>query len=144
MLDELESLAVESGIIFAGNRNDTAAFYSAVDVLALTSLNEGTPLTLIEGMAFGKPWIASEVGGVVDLAGEEDSKQLEAGRSVRVCERGILFGSGDVDGFIEGLSMLVRDQGLRKALGDRGKRFVTENYTKERLVSDIRKLYRTG
>jgi glycosyltransferase involved in cell wall biosynthesis len=143
MKGELEGLAAESGIIFAGNRNDTAAFYSAIDIMALTSLNEGTPLTLIEGMAFRKPWIASEVGGVVDLAGEVEANDVEGGKSVTVCERGILFGSGDVDGFIEGLSLLVRDQGLRKSLGDRGKRFVTGNYSKERLVSDIRQLYRT-
>ena len=143
MKDELKSLAGDCGILFAGNRNDTAAFYSAIDVMALTSLNEGTPLTLIEAMAFGKPWIASEVGGVVDLAGEESGDDFDLGESVKVCERGVLFESEDVEGLIEGLSMLLKKSELSKAMGARGKSFVTANYSKERLVADIKKLYRT-
>ncbi|MCL5976745.1 MAG: glycosyltransferase [Nitrospirae bacterium] len=38
-------------IIFAGNRYDASNFYGGIDILAITSLNEGTPLSLIEGMA---------------------------------------------------------------------------------------------
>ena len=47
-----------------------ANIYPALDIVALTSLNEGTPLTLIEAMANARPVISTAVGGVVDLLGE--------------------------------------------------------------------------
>src|SRR5947199_752447 len=68
---EARSLGMESDVIFAGTRNDPENFYPALDIVALTSLNEGTPLTLIEAMANARPIIATTVGGVVDLLGEK-------------------------------------------------------------------------
>ena len=53
-------------VLFAGAR-DASAIYSSLDVVALTSRNEGTPLTLIEAMAMGRPVISTAVGGVVAL-----------------------------------------------------------------------------
>ncbi len=67
---ECDALGLREIVSFAGNREDVAAVYSALDVVALTSLNEGTPLSLIEAMANGKPVISSAVGGVIDLLGE--------------------------------------------------------------------------
>jgi len=71
---ELERLSVSLGldrdVIFSGNRRDPHNFYPALDIVALTSKNEGTPLTLIEAMANARPVIATSVGGVVDLLGE--------------------------------------------------------------------------
>ena len=57
----------KTDVIFAGGRKDPEYFYPALDIVALTSLNEGTPLTLIEAMANARPIIATLVGGVVDL-----------------------------------------------------------------------------
>jgi len=56
------SLGVQDDVTFMGMRDDPETFYSAMDVVALTSLNEGTPLTLIEGMANSRP-IISTAGG---------------------------------------------------------------------------------
>ena len=151
---ELETLAKGTGIVFAGNRTDPNAFYSAIDIVALTSLNEGTPLTLIEAMAFGKPWVAAAVGGVVDLAGtrisskfQVQSSKLESGEvkpdslNFEQCERGVLFESEDVRGLVEGLKLLLGNPELRTGMGVNGKSFVSDNYSKERLVKDISDLY---
>ncbi|HET6892020.1 MAG TPA: glycosyltransferase, partial [Pyrinomonadaceae bacterium] len=62
-----ESLGLTENIVFAGNRRDPENFFPALDIVALTSLNEGTPLTLIEAMVNQRPVIATNVGGVVDL-----------------------------------------------------------------------------
>ena len=71
---ELEAYARELGleedVVFAGTRDDPENFYAALDLVALTSLNEGTPLTLIEAMANARAVVATEVGGVVDLLGD--------------------------------------------------------------------------
>ena len=71
---ELERKTRELGIvdrvIFTGFRKDTGELYADLDLVALTSLNEGTPVTLIEAMCAGRAVIATEVGGVRDLMGE--------------------------------------------------------------------------
>ena len=137
----LEAEAVELGIrniTFLGNREDIRAVYAGLDVVALTSLNEGTPLSLIEAMASRKPVIATAVGGVVDLLGSETSEH--AGFSV--CERGIAVESGNADAFLKGLIYLLKNERLREDLKAKAHEFVKANYGKDRLVADIKRLYR--
>src|SRR4029079_9630859 len=110
--------------------------YPALDICALTSRNEGTPLTLIEAMANARPVISTTVGGVVDLLG----KVVEDGR-YSVCERGIGVRPSDVDGFAAGLGRLIKDKILRDQVGRRGFELVNQNYRKERLLDDIKDLY---
>jgi glycosyltransferase involved in cell wall biosynthesis len=58
-----EQLGLDKDVIFVGGRKDPEYFYPALDVVALTSRNEGTPLTLIEAMANARPVVATSVGG---------------------------------------------------------------------------------
>jgi glycosyltransferase involved in cell wall biosynthesis len=123
---QARSLGLQSQVIFTGGRRDPEYFYPALDIVALTSLNEGTPLTLIEAMANARPVVATSVGGVVDLIGED---------------RGIGVASGDEEAFASALQRLAADPQLQKDLGARGLEFVQRNYRKERLVEDIKRLY---
>lgn len=131
-----QDLGLDADVIFVGGRKDPEYFYPALDVVALTSRNEGTPLTLIEAMANARPVVATSVGGVVDLLGEvtEDGPY-------RVCRRGISVPAGDEEAFVAALSRIIRDRSLRQELGDRGLEFVEVNYSKERLFEDIKCLY---
>ena len=133
---QAQSLGLENGVIFAGGRKDPEYFYPALDICALTSLNEGTPLTLIEAMANARPVIATLVGGVVDLLG-----YVVADGQFKICERGIGVPAGDEDAFAAGLERLIKDKELRDKLGRRGFEFVDRNYRKERLLEDIKDLY---
>jgi len=126
-------------VTFAGSRKDPENFYAALDIVALTSLNEGTPLTLIEAMANARPVIATAVGGVVDLLGDAVSENQNEGYSV--CRRGVSVPSNDVEAFAAGLIRLVEDSNLRRELGEQGLAYVTGNYSKERLFNDVRALY---
>jgi len=135
---EAETLGVKNSTIFLGNRNDADVFYSGLDIVALTSLNEGTPLSLIEAMANEKTVISTAVGGVVDLIG----KMEEQREGFQICERGVCVASGDAEGFYNGLLFLANSEKMRKILSRRGKNFVETQYGKDRLVSDIRNLYR--
>jgi glycosyltransferase involved in cell wall biosynthesis len=138
----LEKTAAEFGLnenlIFLGNRNDADVFYAGLDIVALTSFNEGTPLSLIEAMANGKAVISTNVGGVTDLIGKitEDENDFKIG------ERGISIASEYADGLFSGLMLLAENPGLRKKLGENGKSFVTGKYSKNRLITDIETLYR--
>lgn len=134
---QARELGLTKDVVFLGTREDPEFFYPALDVVALTSHNEGTPLTLIEAMANERPVIATAVGGVVDLLGACDP----GGDGYLVCERGISVASGDADGFARGLQRLAADEGLRRDLGRRSREFVAGNYAKDRLIRDISKLY---
>jgi len=135
---EAEALGVKDSIVFLGNRPDADVFYAGLNIVALTSLNEGTPLSLIEAIANEKAVIATDVGGVVDLLG----KVVEQREGFQVCERGVSSASGDAEGFYNGLLYLANNAKMRELLGRRGKNFVETQYGKDRLVSDVKDLYR--
>jgi glycosyltransferase involved in cell wall biosynthesis len=136
---KVESLGLEANVTFAGNRRDPENFYPALDIVALTSLNEGTPLTLIEAMANARPVIATGVGGVVDLLGEPATEVVP--EAYFVCPRGLRVRSGDASAFAAGLARLVRDEQLRREFGERGLQFVEQRYSRERLLKDVSGLY---
>jgi glycosyltransferase involved in cell wall biosynthesis len=134
--EQSHSFGLKDDVIFAGERKDPENFYPAMDVVALTSRNEGTPLTLIEAMANGRAVISTSVGGVVDLLGTV----VEDG-PFKTCERGLSVAPGDAHSFAAGLHRLVFDATLRAGLGARGLEFVRSKYRKERLLNDIEGLY---
>jgi glycosyltransferase involved in cell wall biosynthesis len=140
--ESLEETANDMGlrenVAFLGNRTDTENIYAGLDAVALTSLNEGTPLSLIEAMASGKAVISTAVGGVVDLLGE---KRRE-GDGFAVCERGISTSSNSVDGFVNGLRHLVENEKLREEMAQKARRFALSKFSKERLVGDTKRLYK--
>src|SRR5262249_5980286 len=94
----LESLASDLGIsnrvVFTGFRTDVQALYAELDIVALTSLNEGTPLTLIEAMNRGVPVVATEVGGVPDIMGAHTGSR--EGFTIR--DHGLTTRTLDVEG----------------------------------------------
>jgi glycosyltransferase involved in cell wall biosynthesis len=137
----LERLAEELGVAdrvhFAGTR-PAAEICGLLDVIALTSLNEGTPLALIEAMTCGVPVIATAVGGVVDLLGAVVERD-PAGFEMR--ERGIAVPSGDIAAFAAGLRRLLREEPLQRRLAESARSYVQKTHAKERLAADIIGLY---
>jgi len=111
--------------------------YAGLDLVALTSLNEGTPLSVIEAMASRRPVIATLVGGVVDLLGSIE-REIDG---FTLAERGVGIPSDDVRALAKGLIYLAKNERLRIDLGIKGHQFAINNYGKERLISDIRSLY---
>ena len=135
---EAASLDLGDSLRFLGNRTDIDAVYAGLDIVALTSRNEGTPLSLIEAMAAGKPVISTLVGGVRDLLG--DVKVEEDG--FKICERGIGVDSRSPADFTKGLIYLAKNEKLRETLANDGLAFVLSEYSKERLADDVSRLYR--
>jgi len=139
----LESLASDLGIsdrvVFTGFRGDVQTLYSELDIVALTSLNEGTPLTLIEAMSQGAPVVATEVGGVSDIMGAH----AESREGFSIWDHGLTTRTLDVDGFARAVSYLAQRPEMRREMGERGRQFVREHLSRERLVSDITEFYRS-
>ena len=71
LLGELESLAAQSGLgdrfVFTGFRRDVPAAVSALDLSVFPSLWEGTPLTAFEALSMGKPIVATDADGLLDV-----------------------------------------------------------------------------
>jgi len=127
-------------VIFSGWRRDLPEVYADLDILGLTSLNEGTPVSIIEAMAASTPVIATDAGGVPDLLGPPDGHPDSEG--FVACRRGVLCRKEDARGFADGLSYLVEmDKGIRKALVGEARAFVEQHFSEERLLKDIETLY---
>src|SRR5258707_5813713 len=106
---QAKSLWLGDDVVFLGTRNDPENFYPGLDIVALTSLNEGTPLTLIEAMANARPVIATGVGGVVDLLGPvRTSPDQEP--DFTICERGIRLQNHTPNSFAQALHRLIQDE----------------------------------
>jgi len=122
-----EGLGIKDIIEFRGWVKDLKAIYEELDIVALTSLNEGTPVSLIEAMAAARPVIATDVGGVKDIVKDGVS--------------GYLVESGNAEELTRRLLELIRDSEKRRAFGLNGRKIVQERFTKERLIKDTKKLY---
>jgi glycosyltransferase involved in cell wall biosynthesis len=128
---ELRDLArhegIESHVHFVGWTEDLVSVYSAIDVCVLSSLNEGTPVALIEAMAAGRPVIATAVGGVPDV--------VDHGRT------GMLVPSRDAAALGGAMAELASNAGLRFEMGRNGREDVGRRFSHLRLVEDLSQLY---
>ena len=137
-------LGLEDRVVFTGWIKDLGPLYVDLDVLAVTSNNEGTPVAVIEAMAAGVPVISTDVGGVRELISERGTQnvELEEGE-FEVCARGVLVRKGDVRGFAKGLKYLLENPKVRKETGVRGRKYALLHHTTEKLVSHMDMLYRS-
>ncbi len=100
---------------------------SGLDIIALSSLNEGTPVSLIEAQASCKPIVSTKVGGVSNI--------------VLPNETALLSPSNCSGPFAENLLQLVENEDRRIEMGKKGWELVHEKYHYNRLVSDMKNLY---
>ena len=117
----------EAGLIFTSWIFEADQAMSGLDIIALTSLNEGTPASLIEAQAAGVPIVTTNVGGVSNIVIPD--------------ETALLVPTNDLDSFTLALNRLVSDNMLRQRMSIAGPRFAQKRFKYERLTSDIRTLY---
>ena len=100
---------------------------AGLDIIALTSLNEGTPVSLIEAQASQKPIVTTRVGGVENTVLENETAFLSP--------------SEDVAAMTKHLLNLVENEQLRENMGEAGWEFVKERFHYNRLINDMKDLY---
>jgi glycosyltransferase involved in cell wall biosynthesis len=102
---------------------------AGMDIITLTSNNEGTPVSLIEAQASGKPIVSTKVGGIENIVIENETALLSSVNDDRT--------------FMQNLLKLVEDEQMRKEMQQRGSEFVRNKFSYQRLCGDMTHLYRS-
>ncbi|MBI3239398.1 MAG: glycosyltransferase family 4 protein [Flavobacteriia bacterium] len=108
---------------------DIATFNAGMDLICLTSDNEGTPVSLIEAQACNLPVISTDVGGVRDI--------------VKDGETGFIVPKKNADALAEKLTLLINSKEIREKMSQNGWKFVEEQFHYTTLVSNMENYYRT-
>ena len=128
---ELGALAERFGltgrVVFLGWRRDLERIYADLDLVVLTSRNEGSPVSLIEAMAAARPVVATRVGGVPDLVEDQVT--------------GRLVDSGDAEGLARAMLAVLSDPERGTRMGLAGRQCVYPHFTAERLLDRMDRLY---
>ncbi|MEA2498701.1 MAG: hypothetical protein QOH26_1106 [Actinomycetota bacterium] len=124
---EVRDLGLTERVHFTGWRSEIAEVMGDLDIVALTSRNEGTPVSLIEASAAARPVVATDVGGVRFV--------------VQDGETGFVCPAGDPASISKRLAELAEAPELRARMGEAGRRFVRDRFGSGRLVRDIAALY---
>lgn len=122
-----ESKVNGAELVFTSWIHDIERPLAGCDLVAMTSLNEGTPVSLIEAQAAGKTIVTTEVGGI--------------GNVVIPGETALMSPSGNREKFISNMLMVLNDNQLRSQMALHGWPFVKSKFHYSRLVEDMRKLY---
>jgi glycosyltransferase involved in cell wall biosynthesis len=109
---------------FMGPTRDPNGVLADADLVLLTSISEGMPMSLLEAMALGRPVVATAVGGVPDV--------------IRGC--GVVAPAGDVHGLAAGVVTLLRNPGLAATAGRRGRQRVARRFTRSGCLDGYRTL----
>lgn len=121
------SSAVRASVTFTSWIKEVDHVFAGVDIVALTSLNEGTPVSLIEAQAANKAIVSTRVGGIENIVMDGRTALLSEVR--------------DKAGFCKNLLQLVEDDLGRAQLGSNGWKYVKEKFHHSRLISEVQELY---
>lgn len=118
---------LKSPITFTSWIKDIDYALAGIDIVALTSLNEGTPVSLIEAQAASKPIVTTNVGGIENVVIPDQTALL--------CQ------SDEEQEFANQLLRLIENENLRNQLSLKGWQHVNQKFHYTRLVNDMKQLY---
>lgn len=121
----IDELGLTGQATLEGRVGNAVEAYHAGSLVALTSISEGFPYTVVEAMACGRPTVCTNVGGVAEAVGET----------------GIVVAPRDVPAVAEACVKLLRDQELRLRLGAAARERVLEKFTLQVSLKAYRDIY---
>ncbi len=123
-----EDLDITNNVFFLGWRDDVGKVADLLDLVVIPSLSEGLSLVALEMLEKKKAVIATNVGGIPEV--------------VQNMHTGILIPPGNSLAIQEAVIMLLKNPGLRQSLGDKGSRFVNDNFSFEKMIDQTEKIYK--
>jgi glycosyltransferase involved in cell wall biosynthesis len=122
-----KGLKIYEKCIFTDFRRDVEQIAAIFDVAVLASFYEGMSRVLLEAQALGKPVVATKVGGIPDIVNEGVT--------------GILVPPKDVDALSVAMIKLLKNESLRKQMGEEAKTWVDFRFSNQKMVDDITRVY---
>ena len=126
----VRDLELEHRVSFPGIRGNRPNLHGFFDISTLVSPDEGSPNSLLEAMAAGRPIVATNVGGIPDL--------------VENRVNGILVPPGDPPSLANALRELMRDAETRRQMGELGQRRARERHSQRSVLDELIGFYLEG
>ncbi len=126
----VSAMGLDTVVHFLGRRDDVPAILARTDVLAVPSLQEVTPLAIMEAQLAAKAVVATDVGGIPDMLDQMDT--------------GVMVPPADGSSMARALEQVLRDSGLRRRLGARGRERVLRERTWEEHLTVLWAVYETA
>jgi glycosyltransferase involved in cell wall biosynthesis len=125
---QAERLQLGAAVRFLGTRSDLGDLFRAMDLFVMPSLWEGLSLAMLSAMAASLPVVATDVGGVPQVLGDN--------------ERGFVLPSADADRLAAQIAWCYDHRGESTAMGEAGNAFVRANYSDTAMVRRLEAVYR--
>lgn len=122
-----QDLRIDQRVFFTGWRRDLPRIYADLDLLVVSSNNEGTPVSAIEAMASGCPVVATRVGGLPDVVQDR--------------ETGYLVPPKQPEALTAAMLILIRDSKKAEQMGRSAQLSVEMRFSLDRLLRDTENLY---
>jgi glycosyltransferase involved in cell wall biosynthesis len=127
ILDKMKQYGLGDKVKLMGFRRDVSQILKHVDIFMLSSISEGLPVSVVEGMRSGLPVIATEVGGLPEV--------VENGAS------GYLVKPGDSEKLAAKLIELCKNPSLRKTMGNKGNEIASRLFSLDLMIKNYQTLY---
>ncbi len=124
---QIAKLGLQNKVILTGNRNDARCLYSAFDIFAIVSTNEGLPMVLLEAMAAGVPVIATRVGAIPKF--------------FRDGENALLINPSKPQELLTAILTLTRSSNLRQKLAAAGQQKVAQSFSSRFMAEEYHEQY---
>lgn len=127
LFEYVKKKKLDDKVIFTGFQSDAISYINAMDISILTSEKEGLPRVILEAMLMGKPVVASNITGPAELVVDG--------------ETGFLMPPRQPDLFANAIVKLIGNPDLRKQMGENARKRVIENFSVDRYVSGVNKVF---
>jgi glycosyltransferase involved in cell wall biosynthesis len=118
-----------------GWQSDMSEIWRQADIALGTSLNEGTPAAFIEAMAAGKPFVSTDVGGVLDLT--VNARKVNG----QIVADNAMLCTSSAKELLSCIMQITSDPTLASKMGESGREFVEHYYTAEQMAANHSNLY---
>jgi L-malate glycosyltransferase len=126
--ETVRSTGLQDVVKLPGHVNDVSGYYQIADVMAISSLSEGSPNVLLEAMAAGLPVVSTAVGGIPEI--------------VKNGKHAILVRPGDPDAMARAIAVLLSDSDAANKLARAARNLAAAEYSPEQRARLLIKLYR--
>jgi glycosyltransferase involved in cell wall biosynthesis len=123
----IDELNIRSSVTMLGRREDMPSVYASLDVMVSASRQEGLPIAILEGMASGRPIVATPVGEVPVLIADQQT--------------GLLVPADDAERLAAAISVLLSDPQMRARFGAAARKRIEAEYSSARMTADYLRVY---